>query len=339
MYDYNLGNVAIIILTLNSISKLGNFFDKVLKSISMQTYPKLRVIIVDNGSKDGTPEYAAEKLKKLQVDYTVLKLGKNYGWSGGNNRGAIYVKEWANYIFFINDDIILEPDCVEKLVKLLAKDRKIAAVQPLIINKDRSKVYGFDIGLSGFPGTPRDMLSPFYVSGAALLTRADVFFLIGMFDEDLFLYHDDLDYGWRLRNTGYKVICMPDAKAFHWGSATLGQGNPKILYFVIRNNIWVLAKNASLLLFFIGIFLSVLEILVSFLGNQLLIKKDPKGAFIILKGIIHGLKGLNKGLKKRNLATYLKKIRNRNTINLTNSLVDMQYLFPRRLRKLLGLKW
>jgi len=224
--------VAVIVLTYNSLSKLGDFFDRVMQSIFAQSYSNIEVILVDNGSSDGTPDYL-ETIARGRRNCRVLRLRKNYGWSGGNNRGAILARD-AKYLLFMNDDIVLiDKDCVRKLVDAISKHRDLGAVQPLIIDRYGSLNCGLDLGFSGFPKIvtqPRDypLSEAFYASGAALLTRSNVFFRVGMFYEDLFLYHDDVDYAWKLRLLGYKCACIVDAKAYHWHSATLGLQNPRV---------------------------------------------------------------------------------------------------------------
>jgi len=186
------GKVAIIVLTYNTLPKLErSFFDRAVQSIFDQSYPNVEVIFVDNGSSDGTPDYL-ETIAKGKRNCKVLKLKKNYGWSGGNNRGAVLARD-SEYLFFMNDDVILlDKNLIGKLVEAMARHPDLGAIQPLIINKDGSLSYGFDLGFSGLPGAvtkPRNrpLSEAFFVGGAALLTRSNLFFNVGMFDEDLFL--------------------------------------------------------------------------------------------------------------------------------------------------------
>jgi len=333
--------VAIIVLTYNSLSKLGDFFDRVLQSVFAQSYPSLEVIFVDNDSSDGTPDYL-ERLATGKENCRVLKLRKNYGWSGGNNRGALLAKD-AKYLFFMNDDVVLERDCIYKLVNVMLKYPYLGAVQPLIVNRDGSINCGADLGFSGFcrmlqRPQSRPVSEVFYVSGAALLTRSDIFFRAGMFDEDLFLYRDDVDYSWRLRLMGYKCACVVDAKAYHWGSATLG-GSPYISYFIMRNNIWVIAKNSSLRWFLLRLFLMLIEALISFFRSVLLKKKDVKRAIIILRGILEGLVNLRIALSKRANVMKSRKVKEKEINKLMNIIIDLDLIFPKRLRRAFGLRW
>jgi len=334
--------VAVIILTFNSVSKLGSFFDEVLESVFKQDYQDSEILFIDNGSGDGTPDYVENKCKE-HGKCRVLRLGKNYGWSGGNNRGALLAKD-ANYLFFMNDDVILERGCLHKLMDALLRRKDLGAVQPLIVNRDGTLNYGLTIGLSGFPkmvqclrGYPSSTI--FYVSGAALLTRADAFFHVGMFDDHLFLYHDDADYSWRLRLMGYKVDCVTNVKAYHWGSATLGTESPQYLYFLTRNNLWIIVKNSSLAWILPRIFLMLIEVMISFLGHMLLKKKDVKRTFIVLRALMDGFRNLRVPMGKRVNVAKIRRVREGEINRAINVLVDVDLIFPKTLREAMGLRW
>jgi len=336
------GRVTVVILCYNTLSKLGEaFLQKVLESLFSQDYRNLEVLIVDNGSTDGTSSYI-ENLPGTQ-NCKVLCLQRNRGWSGGNNIAVNSVSP-GEFLFFMNDDVILtDPSCIRKLVEVLAEYESIGAVQPLIRNADGTFNYGFDVGLSG-RAMAISMLKnyplseAFYASGAALLTRSRIFSKVGMFDEDLFLYHDDLDYGWRLRLAGFRVVCVVDASAYHYGSATLGSGSPVVLYFIMRNNILVLAKNSTLTWFTIRLFFFFLEVSMSFLA-YLLMQHDYKRAIIILNALLDGLRGLRISFSKRVNVMKAKKAKEMEISKAMNAIVDVRFILPRTLRKALGLRW
>lgn len=333
--------VTAIVLTYNSLSKLGeSFFYTVLSSLLSQDYENLEVLIVDNGSIDGTREYV-EKLCRMQRNCRTLFLRRNYGWSGGNNRGAVLAKS-SEFLFFMNDDVVLEPSCIRRLVEVLDKAKDIAAVQPLIRNADGTINCGLDVGFSGLPkmvhylkGYP--LSETFYVSGCAMLTRREVFNRVGMFDDDLFLYHDDADYSWRLRLSGYRVACVADTKAYHYGSATLGADSSTYLYFLMRNNIWVLAKNSTLPYFFLRLTLFFLEVFISFIGHYLLVRRDLKKVNAILRGLIDGIRNLRIPFSKRREIAKIKKISENKINKAMNHLIDIDLLLFKSLRKRLGL--
>ena len=191
-----MGSVSVVLLAYNSVSKLGTrFIGRVVESVLTQTYPWLDLIVVDNGSSDSTYEV----FRDVCIAYDnchVLRLPRNYGYTGGNNRGAIFVmSRKPEYLFFMNDDVILlGSNVIDVLVKALEADDSLGAVQPLIINRDGTVNCGFEVGLSSIPKMSSSGKGIFFISGAALMTRAELFRETGMFDEDFFLYVDDVDF-------------------------------------------------------------------------------------------------------------------------------------------------
>lgn len=120
--------VGIVVLTYNSLSKIGeDTFRKILSRILGIDYENCKIIFVDNNSKDSTPEFISRFISSmrsqehLKCDAEVLKLDRNYGWSGGNNRAAVLLKD-TKYLLFLNDDVIVEPDIVSKLVDIMEKN-------------------------------------------------------------------------------------------------------------------------------------------------------------------------------------------------------------------------
>lgn len=182
------------------------------------------------------------------------------------------------------------------------------------------------MGLSGLPrirSSPSQPLS--YLSGAALLVKTSVFFQVGMFDETLFLYRDDADFCWRLRLFGYEIAVMPDCLVFHQGSATFGKESYTPWYFILRNNLWVLAKNSPLRQLPARTLLALLESLISYIGYWGIVKHDAKGVLISVRGLIDGLRyfgGMLKGKRPRGNAN-------------EDPRIDLELLFPNRLRKIL----
>ena len=327
----NEDKVLVVLLTYNSVSKLKKYFDRVLCSILAQDYPDFELAIVDNCSLDDTVEY----IKLYNKNIKILKLRKNYGWGGGNNRGAILSKR-ANLLLFLNDDIILENNCISEMVCFLNRNTDIAAIQPLIYNMDGTLNLGCNIGVSGIPEVINRLEEHklFYVTGAAMLTRKDIFFEVGMFDEDLFFWHDDLDYCWRLRLAGYKVACLRTVKAYHYNSATLGQRNPILLYYLIKNNIWVLAKCCSLKYFIFRAIIMVGEVFVSYIIGYSL-RKDYERVWLTMKGLVDGLKRLGNAFIKRKYIRKLTKENDRQLIKMANPYIDIKLFFPPIIRKAL----
>jgi GT2 family glycosyltransferase len=175
----------------------------------------------------------------------------------------------------------------------------------------------------------------FFVSGAALLTRIKVFLEVGMFDPDFFLYHDDVDYSWRLWLSGYYIECVKDVRAYHWGSATLGAENPKFYYYMLRNAVWSIAKNSSMGMLIPRQILLSLEALISFVLHHALIKRDPRLVKADILGLLNGIKGISVGIAKRALVQRNRRVSEKYINRLMDALIDLDLLLPKTLRRIL----
>jgi GT2 family glycosyltransferase len=330
--------VAVILLTYNTLSKLkGKFVKLTIESILRQDYPNLTLIVVDNNSRDGTIDHIRKLLsRRSHIDFRIVRLPRNYGYIGGNNRGAVYsIFHGAELLFFMNDDVILlDRDLISVLSKRLEEQEDLGAVQPLIINRDGSLNCGFKVGLSSIPKMSSDGEGIFYVSGAALLTRARTFLEAGMFDQDFFIYHDDVDYAWRLRLMGYRVECVKNVRAYHVGSATLGAESSKFYYFMLRNAVWSIAKNSSMSMLIPRLTLLFFEDFISFTLHQIIVRRNPASAKACILGLVDGVKGLSTAISKRLLVQKVRKASEKRINNAMDARVDAELLFPKTLRRI-----
>ena len=129
--------VAVIVLTYNSVSKLGDFFEQVLVSLANQTFHDYELIFVDNASKDHTVEYLRASRKNIKRKCTIIGLPSNLGYCGGNNRGAVITRN-VDYLFFVNDDVILDNNALKMLIDFMENNEEVGALQPVIVNADGS---------------------------------------------------------------------------------------------------------------------------------------------------------------------------------------------------------
>ena len=291
-------SVAVVVLAYNSVSKNRAVFERCLRSVLEQDYPAKRLVVIDNGSSDGTFDFAL-RFCGGRPGCKVVRLPRNLGWAGGNNRGALLAKG-SSYILFLNDDAyLMHRDCLTRLVARMERDGKLGSVQPVVVNRDGTLNLGGAVGLSGLPKlrtSPSSRLS--FLSGAALMVRAFAFFRAGMFDESLFLYHDDLEFCWRLLALGWGIALAPDCLVFHWGSATHDGDSPTYLYHMLRNNLWVLAKRAPLRQLPARAALALLESLVSFVGHWAVVERDPARLNATFRGLVEGLRGFGRALAR-----------------------------------------
>ncbi len=217
--------VAIVYLSYNG----KRYLDEVLSALRALNYPKdrLELIFVDNASHDGSQEY----LKTVE-DITFFPNNKNLGFAEGNNIGTRHaLQNGADYIFLHNNDLKLDPNAILHAVTLSESDPKIGSVQSLmllwkhpdIINSTGGMVHFLGFGFVRDNGEQvvaglsrrRDGEEIAYASGAAVLYRASVLQKVGMLDPFLFLYHEDLELGWRIRLAGFKNVLSIQSKAYH----------------------------------------------------------------------------------------------------------------------------
>ncbi len=319
-------SVAVVVLAYNSVSKNRAVFERCLRSVLEQDYPDKRLIVVDNGSSDRTFDFAL-RFCGDRPGCRVVRLPRNLGWSGGNNRGALLAKS-SRYVLFLNDDAyLMHRDCLTRLVARMERDNRMGAIQPVVVNRDGTLNLGCAVGLSGLPElrtSPSLRLS--YLSGAALIVRASAFFKAGMFDESLFIYHDDVELCWRLLALGWRIALAPDCFAFHWGSATHGKDSPTYLYHMLRNNLWVLAKRAPFCQLPARAALALLESLVSFVGHWAVVERDPARLNAILRGLADGLRGFGHAIA-RGAPRFA---------GHEDPLIDVELLIPATLRRVLA---
>lgn len=212
--------VSIIIVNLNGRAWLG----KCLDALAAQNYPPecIEIILVDNGSTDGSAEFVRRNYPAVRV----LEAGRNLGFAGGNNWGARHAT--GNYLAFINNDSVADPDLLRLLVETLEARPEYACATAKVLTEDGSRVdfigpalniYGraFQIyeGLPASLGYGEELKEIFAPCGNGMMIRREVFLDIGGFDEDYVAYYEDVDLGWRLWLYGYKVIFAPHAVLYH----------------------------------------------------------------------------------------------------------------------------
>lgn len=238
--------VSIIILNYNA----GKLLLDCLESIYKVTHPNLEIIVTDNASKDHSHVNAKEKFPEI----CVIENKENLGYCEGNNVG---IRQAAgDFILILNPDTVVSPDCVTKLLDAYSNNGD-ALYQPKILSlyEDNTiqstgnmlHLFGFgfarDKGVSN--NVQRNELERIgYASGTCLFTTKDVLKKIGLFDPFLFLYHDDLDLGWRAAQLGIKSYYVPDAIIFHAESYSLKWSSRKF-FWLERNRQYCILTHYS----------------------------------------------------------------------------------------------
>jgi len=206
--------ISIIILNWNGKEYLANCFN----SISQQTFKDYEVIFVDNNSTDDSVDFTRQRFPWVNI----VELEENRGFVGGNNAGA--EKATGEYLFFLNNDTKLDPRCLETLLRYFEQHPEVGILGCLQYSYDGKHIIeesgAYDI--FGYPcrGIYSDNKT-FYVYGASLFIKKELFSEIDGFDPNYFNKCEDIDLCWRTRLLGYDVKCLPSAIIYHkWGAAT-----------------------------------------------------------------------------------------------------------------------
>jgi GT2 family glycosyltransferase len=301
MYHTNLPKVSIVILAYNAVSTLNRIFDEAVMSALTQDYSNYEVIIVDNGSRDSTYEYAKTMYGNRAK---VVKLPRNYGYCLGNNLSLKYIDKDSKYILFQNSDAILARDYVRKLIEILEQNPDVAAAQGLEIQPPGNLRIGGSLNTAGYSVDVLPQLRSnnllclenLFAFGAALLVRRNVFEIVGGFPSEYFLYYDEADLGMRFRALGFRVFGCSHTSYVHFVQGTaskLRDFNPIVLYFSNRNRLltvlryfygWYLAK---------ALVLNIIIMLIHFIKGSAIRRR------IILRIITTSIKGLGNTMRAR----------------------------------------
>lgn len=341
----NIPFVSIIVLNYNGAKFVRNCLNTLLNI----NYPTYEVVFVDNCSADNSLEIATMEFKHFSR-LKIYKLQKNLGYTGGNNFGARYTHKKSEYLLFLNIDTEVEPNFLLQLVKIMESDYYIGAAQPKLLMQDKKHIDSMGasmdvLGIAQHIGClKRDFgqydksREVFYAKGAALLIRKQLFIKVGKFDEDFFLWRDEVDICWRIWLHGFKVINIPSSTVYHYGSGITNEiySNLKIrfFFFFTRNNLMMLIKNYELnnLVKYLSLFI-FFQALAS-IYNSL---KTKSWLFLaaFIKAIIWNIFNLKRTLIKRQKVQ--KKIRRLKDEEILNRVISTRPFFINQLcSKLFG---
>lgn len=226
--------VSIIVLSWNTKQLLG----QCLRSLMSE----LEIIVVDNGSRDGSPEMVRKEFPGVKL----IRNKKNLGFAKGNNQGAQAAA--GDLVMFLNSDTIVQNKAIEKLANTLSEmDNKVAAISPLLTNEDGSiqkdpcylKFPSLLTTLFYYNKILKRLIVKFFpriffsatnferltevdqLPGAAMMVRKEVFNKLGGFDESYPLYFEDVDLCFRMKKLGYKLMLEPKAEIIHLGRKSI----------------------------------------------------------------------------------------------------------------------
>nr|WP_294790424.1 glycosyltransferase family 2 protein [uncultured Mucilaginibacter sp.] len=231
--------------------------EELLCSISQtNTYPAIEIIVVDNGSTvNSVPEWTLK-----YPDIIFIRSDKNLGFAGGNNLGINAAK--GEYFFLVNNDAEFTAGLVETLVATLDSNSRIGVVSPKIRyfdQPDMLQYMGFtdmnyytasnnSIGQFETDNGQHDHLTgrTGYAHGAAMMVKKECIDKAGLMAENFFLYYEELDWCDRIKKAGYEIWLQTGALIYHKESVSVGKVSALKEYFMNRNRILFIRKNAPL---------------------------------------------------------------------------------------------
>ncbi len=237
--------VSVIVVNYNRSDLLNDC----LRSLLEQRYGDLEIIVVDNGSTDGSPAMVAREFPSVRLE----SINSNQGFARANNIG--FGLSSGEYLITLNNDTIVQPDFVEQMVAAARQDDRIGSVASLMVFHDRPwmvnsagvSVDRLGIAWDRLGGHPLgDAQRAGWVFGAcagAALYRRRMLEDVGLFDEAYYCYLEDVDLAWRANLRGWRFRYQPAAVVRHVHSATAGEHSPTKRYLLSRNKIRLLVKN------------------------------------------------------------------------------------------------
>lgn len=246
--------VGVVVLNWNGHEVLR----QCLRSLAGANYASLDVVVVDNGSSDESCEMAATEFPGV----VVIRNHENLGFCAANNQGVAAVFERKNeYVLILNNDTVLHPECIGRLVSRAQAEPDAAAVSPKIYfwqPRDRlwfaGGTFSLWTGCNGHIGyRKRDNpawnvpASMDFICACAMLVSRRAWQEIGDFDELLFRSAEDIDWSLRARRAGFPLLYEPDAVIWHRESFDIlhNEGRSRQMYFYIRNRLAVMWKHAK----------------------------------------------------------------------------------------------
>ena len=213
-----------------------------------QTRRDIEVIVVDNGSSDGSTDYLESQFPEVRI----VQNEKNRGFAGGVNSGIEVAK--GDYILTLNNDTQVDKDFVKCLSEAMDSDEKVGICASKMLFCDGSiNSTGICLSQSGAAwdrgmsepdvGQYDEMEDVFGSCAGAALYRKAMLDEIGLFDEDFFMYMEDVDLAFRARLAGWRCLYVPKAKVYHVHGGTAGFGSDFSVYYGNRNVLWYVIKD------------------------------------------------------------------------------------------------
>lgn len=245
---------AVVILNWNGIQYLRQFLP-----VLVENTKDAQIVVVDNQSTDDSIAFVQQNFSAVRV----IVNESNGGFAKGYNDGLAQLKGDFDYYVLINSDIEVTENWLQPLIGKLESDSTIAGVQPKVLSYNQKSKFEYAGASGGFidknlypfcRGRIFDALEEdkgqydtetevFWVTGACMAVRADVYHQLGGLDADFFAHMEEIDFCWRAKQQNYRFYAVPQAKVYHVGGGTLAYDNPRKTFLNFRNSLYMIHKN------------------------------------------------------------------------------------------------
>jgi GT2 family glycosyltransferase len=244
-----------------------------LASLASGTYRHHKVMVLDNSSTDGSVDAIHVAFPNVQV----VELPTNLGYAGNNNVGIqAAMNQGADWILVLNEDTIVDADCLTRLVEIGESDARIGIVGPMVYHHGEPTV----IQSAGGTITGRwealhlaqnetdrgQFDGPHavdWISGCAILVRRAVIEQVGMLDSRYFYYWEETEWCLRAARAGWRIVHVPAAKIWHKGVQRDYRPKPTVTYYATRNRLLTLAKHKAPLGVWVAAWIQILRTMTS----------------------------------------------------------------------------
>lgn len=249
-------------------------------SLTQLDYPAAKVLVVDNGSTDGSVEH----IRQAMPDVELLQTGANLGFGGGCNVGIRQaLRQRADYVWLVNSDATVAPGALSALVLMAQRNSALGSVGSVVHEFDEPETIqlwgGGKVNL--WTGRSHHLLSghtPDFISGASVLLRCAALREVNLFDEkEFFMYWEDTDLAFRLRRAGWQLAVATNSRLLHKQSASLGRNSPQLDHYFIQSGVRFFKRHAPFPFF-----------PIAFMLSRMLLKRLATGQLTRARAVLRG---------------------------------------------------